>query len=166
MEIRITALATLLATLGLPLASAAGPVPNLVDACLASPLATCADSLSPRVKASRLLPSVMVPEEPAAPDASQTAPPAPPEGADTPGTPASAAVPSETAAGPGGRSPERFLLQAVVVLAALALILVVLVLDAKERKRARQTTYGDVERARRMQADIDDAWRSARAAKP
>lgn len=172
METR-TALAALLTTT--LLAPTAVALPGLVDSCLSSPLASCLDSVTPRAKPSRMLPDAMQPAS--APATPETEPPAavepqPHTEPDAPGEPAATPVeppaPSSDvdAATPGPAPPIRALLSLLVVLAALGLIVLVLVLDAKERRRARRTTLADAMRARAMQSDIDAAWRTARPAAP
>ncbi|HET6405885.1 MAG TPA: hypothetical protein VFH78_14675 [Candidatus Thermoplasmatota archaeon] len=152
METRTAAIVASLMLLAAAPTAAAGP--DLFDACLRGPLATCLDSASPRVRGSELLPGILV-ADPARATAEEqpaesAAPAAPPSGAR-----ADAAQP------PPAVSWERAL---AVALALLSLVLFVALLASRRARRTpRSAKLADAARARAMQEDLDKAWREARA---
>ena len=190
MEMRTAFLPVLILVIAAPTASALA-LPSLVGTCLSSPLATCLDSVSPRVKASNLLPDAMVPDEPPAPEEAQTSPapgtsdaaaePADQQGA--PGQTSTGAEPAQEPAGPfvppapvsdttGEAAPGALglgnafvAMSLIVVLAALALVLFIMVLDRSRSRAPKSARLVDAARAHAMQEDIEEAWTRARAAR-
>ena len=130
--------------------AAAVPVP-LPHAC-GGWLVGCADVLSPLVEPTKAFPMLAPPE------------PAPME-AEPPATAEAPAADADGFASSSWSLRERALLAAGLLLAAASLLLLALLRRARARgaRRSAGTTVRDVARARRMQEDVDAAWRAARA---